>query len=103
MAAMFETVDRHGIKRKRARIRGATRKRSGPIPIASMASTSSETCMVPSSAVKDAAHFAQKIASDLTDFLSNHNGRISVRHVQRKLPHFGKWKRTKLIAGTGNR
>ncbi len=34
--------------------RGLTRKRSGPMPIASMASTSSETVIVPSSAVKAA-------------------------------------------------
>src|SRR5947199_2475934 len=45
-----------------------------------------------------AADFAQKIASDLADFLSNHNGRISVRHVQRKLPYFATWKRTKLMS-----
>src|SRR5438094_1934112 len=45
-----------------------------------------------------AADFAQKIASDLADFLSNHNGRISVRHVQRKLPYFARWKRTKLMS-----
>src|SRR5439155_17562002 len=44
-----------------------------------------------------AADFAQKIASNLTDFLSNHNGRISVRHVQSKLPYFARWKRTKLM------
>src|SRR5438093_613585 len=54
MAATFETVDKQGIRKKSASIRGATRKRSGPIPIASMASTSSETCIVPSSAVKAA-------------------------------------------------
>src|SRR5438445_1257623 len=45
-----------------------------------------------------AADFAQKIASNLTDFLSNHNGRISVRHVQSKLPYFARWKRTKLMS-----
>jgi hypothetical protein len=30
---------------------------------------------------KHAAHFAQKIACDLTDFLSNDNGGMSVRHL----------------------
>jgi hypothetical protein len=54
IAAMFETVDKHGISRNNASIRGATRKRSGPMPMASMASTSSETCIVPSSAVNAA-------------------------------------------------
>ena len=46
---------------------------------------------------EDAADFTQKIASDLADSLSNRNGRISVRHVQGKLPHFEMWKRTKLM------
>src|SRR6059036_3296439 len=41
VAAIFETVDKQGIRKKSASICGATRKRSGPIPIASMASTSS--------------------------------------------------------------
>ena len=35
-------------------MRGATRNRSGPMPIASIASTSSYTCIVPSSAVNAA-------------------------------------------------
>jgi DNA gyrase inhibitor GyrI len=44
-----------------------------------------------------AADFAQKIAADLTDFLSNHNGQVIVCHVQGgKLPHFVMRKRTKL-------
>jgi hypothetical protein len=30
---------------------------------------------------KHAAHFAQKFARDLTDFLGNDNGRMSVRHL----------------------
>jgi len=54
MAAMFEMVERHGIKKNSASIRGATRKRSGPMPIASIASTSSDTCIVPNSAVNAA-------------------------------------------------
>src|SRR4026209_1740615 len=54
MAAMFETMARQGISRTRASIRGGTRKRNGPMPMASIASTSSETCMVPSSAVNAA-------------------------------------------------
>src|SRR6058998_3777704 len=54
MAARFETVDKHGISRNNASIRGATRKRNGPMPMDSIASTSSETCMVPNSAVNAA-------------------------------------------------
>ena len=50
-AATTESTDRQGIRKAIATSRGATRKRNGPIPIASIASTSSETCMVPSSAV----------------------------------------------------
>ena len=191
---MFETVDRHGMRKKSASIRGATRKRSGPMPIASIASTSSDTFIVPNSAVnaapiraasmmpvikrtkfaresdcdqtgnkpfgpealqlitgqkrhgqaeekrnqphqwhridpsplrvtekagrakrhtpppdslecllkrmrdkpEHASYFAQKIAADLTDFLSNHNGQVIVCHVQGgKLPHFMMRKRTK--------
>jgi hypothetical protein len=38
---------RHGISRTTASKRGLTRKRSGPIPIASIASTSSATVIVP--------------------------------------------------------
>ena len=55
IAATLEMTLRQGIRAKSASIRGATRKRSGPMPIASIASTSSETCIVPSSAVKDGA------------------------------------------------
>ena len=54
IAARFAMVERHGMRRKSASNRGATRNRSGPIPIASIASTSSETCIVPNSAVKAA-------------------------------------------------
>ena len=43
-----------------------------------------------------AAYLAEKIAADLTDFLSNHNGQVIVCHVQGgKLPHFMMRKRTK--------
>ncbi len=48
---MFETTTRQGIRSTTARMRGETRKRSGPMPMASIASTSSATVMVPSSAV----------------------------------------------------
>src|SRR5438552_811879 len=54
MAATLETTERHGMSANNASIRGATRKRSGLIPIASMASTSSDTSIVPSSAEKAA-------------------------------------------------
>ena len=50
-AAMHESTERQGISEAIATNRGATRNRNGPIPIASIASTSSETCIVPSSAV----------------------------------------------------
>ena len=53
-AARFETVERHGVNRNSASILGAARNRSGPMPIASTASTSSLTCIVPSSAVNAA-------------------------------------------------
>ena len=54
IAAMLETTLRQGINAKSASIRGATKKRSGPMPMASIASTSSDTCIVPSSAVNEA-------------------------------------------------
>ena len=49
-----------------------------------------------------AAYFAEKIARDLANFLSNHNGRMSVFHVQEgMLPHFVMRKRTKLTHSAG--
>ena len=54
IAARLETTLKQGIKAKSASIRGATKNRSGPMPIASIASTSSDTCIVPSSAVNEA-------------------------------------------------
>jgi hypothetical protein len=47
---------------------------------------------------KHAAHFAQKITCDLTDFLGNDNGRMSVRHLG-ELPYFAMDKRANFVEG----
>ena len=48
-----------------------------------------------------AAYFAQKIAADLTDFLSNDNGRMIVCHVRGEVASLRDAEKDKLTHSTG--
>ena len=89
--AITEQTERQGIRTVIAINRGATRRRSGPIPIASIASTSSATCIVPSSAVNAAPIRAAK-TMPVSNGPSSRVKAIEISvGTRRSVPNFCSW------------